>query len=254
MNVQFENAPSPLTLFSSWTPPRGNPYLCFNCYNDTFREKRRPSRKDLTCLCTRRSNLQILTLNKRFYGEASQVFYATNTFAFGHRVVLTRFLASISPQTRDRITKISYLASYPTQPLEDVESGQHCWQNHQALPWNLIAGCKSLRVLELDVFFILNFKLVKKIRQIYRLSHMSFSLRPPKEPDSSHLDQWEQELPFKGIVARRVVLKGGYAEAMARLMKRDRQCSVKELENVWKKHWRERRSLSRIMKTWEEDD
>lgn len=189
------------------------------------------------------------------YHEASYVFWSCNTFAFGHRSVLTRFLSTICPESRDKITSISFLASYPESVADDRELGNKvCWRVNNRRPWNLLLQCKNLKRLELDAFFLTSCSIVKQLRKLHGLSRVTFSLRERIKPLGDLWDEHGIRRDKSGVIAARHVIRGGMAELMARLMKEEQQSSVKDVLDIWHKSLRGRRRLLRYAQTWDQTE
>ena len=158
---------------------------------------------------------------------------------------LVRFLPSIPPEKRNLITKISFLASYPEEPrIETSGVEKPSWKSYSPIPWNLLATCTNLSHLDLDVFFLVSLPVVKHLRKIYGLSRVTFSVRGKKRLDVAVYAHTKTEL------APTTVVRGGYVEDVARMMKRDRQSSVKEVLEIWKKGEAQRARIGRYAERW----
>jgi len=160
-------------------------------------------------------------------------------------VPLIRFLSSISPEKKNLITKISFLASYPEEPrIETSGVEKPSWRSHSPTPWNLLATCPNLSHLDLDVFFLGSLSAVKHLRRIYGLSRVTFSVRGKKRLDVVVYANVKTEL------APTTVVRGGYVEEIARMMKRDRQSSVREVLGIWKRGEAHRVRIERYAQRW----
>lgn len=211
----------------------------------------------MICRCTRRTDLSLLLVSRRFSLEASRLFYNTNVFAFGHREVLTRFLTTTSAATKAKIHKVSYLAGYPARVEVDYEGGPSglvpCWHSNHSIPWNLLATLPNLRVLELDAFFLLSLPILLKLRQLHNLSCVSFVMRHAR-PKNEVWDDDDNIIGFKGEVAPTTLMQGGMAGAVAALLKREGMCKRRAIVAVWKKYRPERMKIERMASRWELGD
>lgn len=130
------------------------------------------------CLCARRQNLHVFLINKRFYAEASEVFYAWNNFAFEDTALLNGFLMNIRAANRKRIWAITFIM--PTLP----DTGRTDWSGWPKCPpmWNILAECTGLYYLELDAIFLTKPALVKQMRQLPQAHLVMFSRRDIRGP------------------------------------------------------------------------
>ncbi|KAE8395094.1 hypothetical protein BDV23DRAFT_116442 [Aspergillus alliaceus] len=175
---------------SQWAPPMTNELMCDNCYSDNVRSEREPHPplRVLKCLCARRENLHVFLINKKFYKEASHVFWTENCFAFETPTVLINFLSCIRPQTRSLITKISLMLDHDKVDVKldlDRKHVQQCWR--------LLRLCDGLTELELDQFFLSNLHWVLGIKNITPKTRMTFS-RTPKQAEIQYLMTYDRRI------------------------------------------------------------
>lgn len=177
---------------SKWARPHTNVYLCDNCYWDVAgRIHNNPCLKSLRCLCTRRTNLDVLLIDKRFHGEAAPIFWSENTFAFEYPHLLVGFLRAIRPQVRSWLRRISFMPSHPRVLHDDTTVMGSRWsgpRNNELVDpwgwdeigvcWELLRQCEGLTWLELDVYCLQRLKWALLIRLIHVNGLVIFSRRP----------------------------------------------------------------------------
>lgn len=223
---------------SSYAPEPLNRFLCSTCWDDRWRPKPFPQAKTLPCLCARRPNLQILSVCRRWYEEASRVFYTENTFAFEDSSTFVSFVQNLDPKLRNRISKVSimvYTDEAATAPganiapnanFDELRSG---WESSARLQpvWTHLRQLPSLAHLELDALFLSRSKTVTSMRKLGlgNLRSVRFCARMP-DNEVARLGSpfvWQE-------FAKRTRLQGGLAEAVARAVKGQK---VPELK-AWK--------------------
>lgn len=152
---------------SKWAQPRLNPFLCDKCHWDQIgcrRERLDPPVKQLKYLCTRRQNLEILLINRKFHEEAAFIFWIGNRFAFEHHGLLIGFISALRPHIRALIRRVTLL------PDLDVLPG---WMPSQAW-WKSLKQCPNLRILELDASVLPNKHCIFALRNFHVNGRVSF--------------------------------------------------------------------------------
>lgn len=207
---------------SQWAPEQLNPYLCTKCYD----EKHRPDRpvvhpEALPCLCARRRNLQILLVCKRWYEEASRVFWRRNTFAFEDARSFLDFLGHIRPETALEIRHISLMAWLPdAHAAHDSTADPGDWDpTPYRKVWSALRRLASLSTLELDSLFLTRIESLRAIRKLgmRQLRKCTFAQRLP----DAFFTRPEPYL-FPGLARRHIVCRT-LAEEVAREIKGERR-------------------------------
>ncbi|KAE8137725.1 hypothetical protein BDV38DRAFT_246117 [Aspergillus pseudotamarii] len=215
---------------SQWSPPMTNEYMCDNCYSENIRAKREPhpTLRNLKCLCARRQNLHIFLINKRFYEEASHVFWTENWFAFENPTILIDFLSCIRPQTRSLITKISFM-------IDPNEVGMNLDRKYVQQCWRLLWLCDGLMELELDQFFLSNVQWVLGMKNITPKRRIAF-MKTPDRAEIAYLMTYDQRI-WQGV-SRRQLVRNILADTLAESMLRRRPMRAKALRALFDKHLR----------------
>lgn len=168
---------------SEWAQPRLNPFLCENCHWDRVgrnRELLDPPTKYLKCLCTRRENLGILLINRRFHEEAAFIFWTENWFAFEHLGLFIGFVSALQPHIRSLIRQITVLPDPDILP-DWMSSKQLAW-------WKSLKQCPDLRIVEIDALLLSNQKCVFGLRTLHAKERVSF-MRQVQFKDWSNINQ-----------------------------------------------------------------
>ncbi|GAB1192463.1 hypothetical protein APSETT444_001655 [Aspergillus pseudonomiae] len=215
---------------SQWSPPMTNEYMCDNCYSANVRAKREPhpTLRNLKCLCARRQNLHIFLINKRFYKEASHVFWTENWFAFENPTVLINFLSCIRPQTRSLITKISFM-------IDPDEQGVNLDRKYVQQCWRLLRLCDGLMELELDQLFLSNLQWVLGIKNITPKRRMAF-MKTPDRAEIAYLMTYDRRI-WQGV-SRRQPVSNILTHTLAKSMLKQRPMTAKAVRALFDRQQR----------------
>lgn len=220
-------------------------------------EMKRPTRSEVVCLCTRRRNPDVLLITRRFYSEASQIFWAENTFAFHRRRSLELFLHNIPVECRNMITRISltggclnWMFSYRPDGW-NLETSIEEHSQH----WDMLALCKSLRHLELSAHFLTDLHITKALRKIHGIDSVTLSLAKPVSHGSMRRRRYDSSEDLDGssnkssglTIAEReqCTEKYKFAMDMALLMRQEVQPSVEAILTLYNKYEDERLMLEK---------
>ena len=153
------------------------------------------------------------------------MFYARNTFAFEDGSTFTAFFQNLDPRWRNRITRVSLMAYYPSiwEPNASAEDEDYEWEGGKRLAkvWSLLRRLPSLSYLELDATFLTRMSEVRAMLKLgmRNLRQVCFTLRNPLSSYST----------LKGNPCVRpeyhkpILLVGGLAEEVARAIKGQRR-------------------------------
>ncbi|KAE8354605.1 hypothetical protein BDV28DRAFT_78290 [Aspergillus coremiiformis] len=215
---------------SQWAPAMTNEFMCDNCYSENVRAKREPHPplRNLKCLCARRENLHLFLVNRRFYKEASYIFWTENCFAFENPTLLIDFLSCIRPQTRSLIRKISFM-------IDPDELNVNLERRYVQQCWRLLRLCDGLTELELDQFFLSSLHWVLGIKNITPKRKMTFS-RTPERKEILYLMTYDQRI-WKGV-SRRKPVRNLLTDTLAVSMVEQKPITVKSARALLEEHHR----------------
>ncbi|KAK4900419.1 hypothetical protein LTR27_002645 [Elasticomyces elasticus] len=207
---------------SKWSEEIRNPWLCSECWVEKGWGHGPGVNGNLPCLCARRQNLKVLLACRRWYDEAGGVFYRGNTFCFEDCGVFTRFWESLDGRWKGCVTRVSILdAQGPDE--DDVRPNDY--RRHAEVLGSLRQSLCNLTEIELDARILGDMKMVRMLLRcgLRNKPCIRFMLKGFEDPNRSRIGN---DLVWPSL-AKRVLLRGGLPEEVARAMRGEKRAWMK---------------------------
>lgn len=203
---------------SQWAPAPLNPYVCTRCYDERLRPQPHPSPPSLPCLCARRQDLGLFLVCRQWRDEAGGVFYSRNTFAFEDPTTFRLFIHNVEPRWKSLISRVSIMV-----PDHERFLGSRSYRRDTRLSLRTLRELTALTYLELDACHLQHVESVNAMLRfgLRNLRQFCF-VQNAAERRTKQKQRMGSEMIWP-TRAGRTLLKGAFAEEVARAAKGQRQ-------------------------------